>query len=128
MGHVSRYGQMRVDRRTTCDVRFDFYVHNDVLIIEMGGQFHDVFLREASKGAALRIKTDDLEPVCAKFSLQGFTAALKRCMMLADVVGSIPSDEDFFSDTRHPSDEDFFGNDVPGSRRESVPGQGVRRL
>ena len=128
MGNFSRYGQMRVDRRTTYDVRFDFYVQSDVLIIEMGGQFHDIFLREASKGAVLRIKIEDLEPIYAKFSLQGFTAALNRCMDLADVIGSIPSDEDFFSDTRPPSDEDFFEDTGPGSRRESVPGQGVRRL
>ena len=128
VGTFSRYGQMRVDRRTTYDVRFDFYVQNDVIIIEMGGQFHDIFLREAAKGSVLRIKIEDAEPIYVKFSLQGFTAALKRCMMLADVIGNIPSDEDFFSDTRPPSDEDFFENPGPGSRREAVPGQGVRRL
>lgn len=119
-GSFSLYGQMRVDRGRIYDVQFNLHAQDDVLIIEMLGQFHETFLREASQGSVLRVKVDETDPLYLRFSLQGFTAALERCTRLADILAELPSDRDFFEDAE--PDGRFFKDPEPARPRERIPG------
>ena len=54
------------------------------------GRFNDSmrFIQEAQKGSNIRLKLHFIDPVYMNFSLQGFTAAFKRVMSLAEAPDS----------------------------------------
>lgn len=83
---LSLGGKMRVDSRSIYDVRFDFSMTNNVLFINLGGEFGQTLVDEAKRGRSLFLRINPVRkegnPVLLKFSLMGFTAAYNRCMSL----------------------------------------------
>lgn len=101
---VSLFGRMRVDRGKIYGVQFDFYRQGDALIIEMRGEFRNMFLHEAVNGSWLRVDIDDGtgDDRTAVFSLDGFETMLDRCVALAGLIRDWDR-----------SDMDYFRNAVP---------------
>lgn len=101
---VSFFGRMRADKGRIYGVKFDFYTQGDALIIEMRGEFRNMFLHEAVNGSRLCVEFDagagDMSTTM--FSLDGFEEALNRCVALAGLIREWDR-----------ADADFFRNAVP---------------
>ena len=109
-------GKMRVDRRRMYDVRFMFQVQDEVLVVNLAGEFHETLLQEARRGSALRMMLGTEDPLYVRFSLMGFSAALERCRRLSQILERLaPPDSDYFDETS-PAPGDFHnGRNADGA-------------
>ena len=92
-------GKMRVDRKSTYDVVFRFYLDENALVGSLSGAFHERLLEEARKGSVLRMMIGTEDPLYVRFSLMGFSAALERCERLSQILEQVaPPDSDYFDE------------------------------
>lgn len=88
-------GKMRVDQRSIYDVTFDFSMLDNLLFVNLGGQFGQTLVDEAKRGRELFVRIDPVRkganPTLTKFSLMGFTAAYNRCMSLLPLLERMTS-------------------------------------
>ena len=92
-GTLNFNGIMRVDNRKIYDVKYTASSLNDVLFVDLFGEFNEQFLYEAQKGIIFRYRIDiqNRNPIIGEYSLIGFTEALNRCSSLLKILDKISS-------------------------------------